>query len=185
MVVPKYLAYRHAQLADPNPHVMRVRLGYVKGLSTNFTRMAGEMAVNLQTGAYTTTLSGLTPLTTYAVWLVDRSESDLIPPTPDTLFRLLTFVAVGPTQLLSGNLGLLGLPLGLTLDRVFVTPGLLGRRRADRGTVTSSRRSSSALLTREYRHRRGPLHRNHTTPQPLSLVPDLLTQTDELPAFPG
>ena len=124
--MPKYLAYRSAQLADPNPDVMRVRLGYVKGLSTNFTKMTGEMAVNLQTGAYTTTLSGLTPLTTYALWLVDRSESDLIPPAPDTLFRLITFVAVGSTQLLSGNLGLLGLPLGLTIDRVVVTPGLLG-----------------------------------------------------------
>ena len=85
MFIPKYLAYRSAQLAAPNPHVMRVRLGYVKGLSTNFTKMTGEMAVNLQTGAYTTTLSGLTPLTTYAVWLVDRPESDLIPPPPDTL----------------------------------------------------------------------------------------------------
>ena len=40
--MPKYLAYRSAQLAAPNPHVMRVPLGYVKGLSTIFTRWPGK-----------------------------------------------------------------------------------------------------------------------------------------------
>ncbi len=183
--VPKYLAYRSAQLADPNPHVMRVRLGYVKGLSTNFTRMTGEMAVNLQTGAYTTTLSGLTPLTTYAVWLVDRSETDLIPPTPDTLFRLLTFVAVGPTQLLSGNLGLLGLPLGLTIDRVVVTPGLLGNgEQLAAGTVNVFQKIFFRRLSLENAGT-GTVLFNETTPPPnfAALVPDLAAETDELPPF--
>ena len=183
--VPKYLAYRNAQLADRNPHVMRVRLGFVKGVSTNFTRMAGEMAVNLQTGAYTTTLSGLTPLTTYAVWLVDRSESDLIPPTPDTLFRLVTFVAAGPTALLSGNLGLLGLPLGLTLDRVVVTPGLLGGgEQLAAGTVNVFQKIFFRRLSLENTGTGRVLFTETTPPPSLSaLVPDLAAQTDELPAF--
>jgi len=183
--MPKYLAYRSAQLADPNPNVMRVRLGYVKGLSTNFTKMTGEMAVNLQTGAYTTTLSGLTPLTTYAVWLVDRSESDLIPPTPDTLFRLLTFVAAGPTALLSGNLGLLGLPLGLTIDRVVVTPGLLGSgEQLAAGTVNVFQKIFFRRLSLENAGT-GTVLFNETTPPPslFALVPDLAAETDELPPF--
>ena len=183
--MPKYLAYRSAQLADPNPHVMRVRLGYVKGLSTNFTQMTGEMAVNLQTGAYTTTLSGLTPLTTYAVWLVDRSESELIPPTPDTLFRLITFVAIGPTALLSGNLGLLGLPLGLTIDRVVVTPGLLGGgEQLAAGTVNVFQKIFFRRLSLENAGA-GTVLFTETTPPPafFALVPDLAAQTDELPPF--
>jgi len=110
--VPKYLRYRTAQLASSTPDVLRIPLGNVKGLSTTFTRMAGEMAINLQTGAYTTSLNGLTPLTTYAVWLVDRTETDFIPPTPDALFRLTTFLAGGPTALLTGSLAL-SLPLGV------------------------------------------------------------------------
>ena len=77
--LPKYLSYRTQQLKSGTPHVMRIRLGYVKGLSRSFTAMVGEMAVNLQSGAFNVSLNGLTPLQTYTVWLVDRSESDLAP----------------------------------------------------------------------------------------------------------
>ena len=44
--------------------------------------MVGEATVNLETGAFNVSLSGLTPLTTYTVWLVDRTESLAIPPIP-------------------------------------------------------------------------------------------------------
>src|SRR6185436_8175580 len=43
--LPKYLAYREGQLASSDPDVMRIPLGYVKGLSTSFTSMAGEATV--------------------------------------------------------------------------------------------------------------------------------------------
>ena len=40
--LPKYLAYRDGQLASSTPDVMRIRLGYVKGLSTSFVNMVGR-----------------------------------------------------------------------------------------------------------------------------------------------
>ena len=183
--LPKYLAYRNAQLASPNPDVMRVPIGYVKGLSTNFTKMTGEMAVNLQTGTYTTTLSGLTPLTTYAVWLVDGSESSLIPPPPDLVSRLTTFLALGPTALLSGNLGLLGLPFGLTIDRVIVTPSILfGGEQQGAGTVNVFQKIFFRRLSLENAGT-GTVLFTETTPPPnyFALVPDLAAETDELPPF--
>jgi hypothetical protein len=122
--LPKYLAFRQAQLASSNPDVMRIKLGYVKGLSTSFVAMVGEMAVDLESGAYQVSLSGLTPLQTYTVWLADRSELDVIPPLTETVFKLVTFVAVGSSTLLTGQLGLL-LPFDFTIDRVMVAPGIL------------------------------------------------------------
>ena len=58
------------------------------------------MAVNLESGAFDLSLQGLTPLQTYTVWLVDRTESDLVPPVLDTVFGLVTFLAVGPSTVL-------------------------------------------------------------------------------------
>jgi cytochrome c peroxidase len=130
--LPKYLAYRTAQLSSGTPHVMRVKLGYVKGLSRSFNKMVGEAAINLASGATSVNLSGLTPFQTYTVWLVDRSESE--PPLPDTVAGLFTFLATGPTALLSGLLP--QLPLGFTIDRVVVTPGTLpGNEPLGAGTV--------------------------------------------------
>ena len=40
----KYVAFRAGQLASGAPQVLRVRLGYVKGLSRSFTAIAGELA---------------------------------------------------------------------------------------------------------------------------------------------
>ena len=178
--IPKYLAYRNAQLAAPNPHVMRVPLGYVKGLSTNFTRMAGEMTVNLETGAYTTSLSGLTPLTTYAVWLVDRSESGLIPPPPDLVSRLTTFLAVGPTALLSGNLGLGSAVWPHHRPHCRDAWHPVGRRAAGRGDGERLPEDIfQAFIARERGHRQGPLHRNHTATQPLCAGTDLAAETDD------
>jgi cytochrome c peroxidase len=119
--LPKYLAYRTAQLSSPTPHVLRIKLGYVKGLSRSFTSMVGEAAIDLGSGATSVKLSGLTPLQTYTVWLVDRTESN--PPVPDVVAGLFTFLATGPTALLSGLLP--QLPLGFTIDRLVVTPGTL------------------------------------------------------------
>jgi cytochrome c peroxidase len=122
--LPRYLAYRAGQLASGNPHVMRVKLGYVKGLSTSFVDMVGEMAVNLESGAFQVSLKGLTPGLTYSLWLVDQTESGLIPPAPDTVFRLATLVASGSSALLTGQLALI-LPFDFAIDRVAVVPGTL------------------------------------------------------------
>jgi cytochrome c peroxidase len=119
--LPKYLAYRSGQLASGTPDVMRIKLGYVKGLSRSFVSMVGEAAINLGSGAYTVNLKGLTPLTTYTVWLVDESETD---PALDTVAGLVTFLAGGTTAVLTGTIPLT-LPLGLTIDRVVVTPGII------------------------------------------------------------
>ena len=130
--LPKYLAYRTAQLSSPTPDVMRIKLGYVKGLSRSFTAMVGEAAINLGSGSTNVNLSGLTPFQTYTVWLVDRSESE--PPLPDIVAGLFTFLATGPTALLMGKLP--QLPLGFTIDRVIVTPGILpGNEPLGAGTV--------------------------------------------------
>ena len=120
--LPKYLNYRAQQLNSGTPDVMRVRLGFVKGLSTTFTKTVGEAAINLQSGAFTVSLNGLTPLQTYTVWLVDRTETEYIPPLPDTVFGLVTFLAVAPSALKTGVLPL-NLPIGMTIDRVVVAPG--------------------------------------------------------------
>ena len=50
--LPKYLAYRQGQLASSTPDVMRIRLGYVKGLSKSFVRWRGD-GHHLETGATT------------------------------------------------------------------------------------------------------------------------------------
>src|SRR5438034_6780957 len=69
--LPKYLAYRTGQLASSSPDVMRIKLGYVKGLSRSFESMVGDAAINLGSGAFTVNLDGLTPFQTYTVWLVN------------------------------------------------------------------------------------------------------------------
>ena len=71
----KYAAFRAGQIASGARHMLRVQLGYVKGLSRSFTSMAGEFAVNLDSGAFRLSLNGLTPSQTYGVWLVDAVET--------------------------------------------------------------------------------------------------------------
>ena len=120
--VPKYLAYRAQQLKSSTPQVMRIRLGYVKGLSRSFTAMAGEVAVNLGSGSFNVSLNGLTPQQTYSVWLVDRPARD--PALSDTVFGLVTFVASGASTVLKSTAPL-SLPAGFTIDRAVVVPGSL------------------------------------------------------------
>ena len=132
--LPKYLAFRDAQLASPTPDLLRIPLGNVKGLSTSFVSMTGEVTVNLQTGSYSISLNGLTPLTLYNVSLVDGATG-LIPGLLDTVFGLVSFLATGPTAVLSGVLPG-GLPLGFTIDRVLVaSSGLLGGEALGSGSV--------------------------------------------------
>jgi hypothetical protein len=173
--VPKYLAYRSAQLSSGTPHVLRIKLGYVKGLSRSFTSMVGEAAINLETGATSVNLSGLTPLQTYTVWLVDRTESDL--PAPDIVAGLFTFLATGPTALLSGLLP--QLPLGFTIDRVVVTPGILfGAEPLGAGTVNVFQRAFFRRVSLVNESSGVVLFNETTTPPPLfALVPALEFET--------
>src|SRR5438874_674768 len=119
VLLPKYLAFRTAQVASDSPDVMRIKLGYVKGLSRSFIFMAGEAAIDLGSGAFTVNLAGLTPLQTYTVWVVNHTDGD---PPLDTVVGLVTFVATQATSLLNGTLPV-NLPVGFTIDRVVVTTG--------------------------------------------------------------
>jgi cytochrome c peroxidase len=177
--LPKYLTYRARQLTGGTPDVMRIRLGYVKGLSRSFTKMSGEVAVNLSSGAFDITLNGLTPLQTYTVWLVDRAESDLIP--LDTVFGLVTFLAAAPSTLLRGALPL-SLPLGFTLDRVVVVPGLLSSSGAlAAGSVNVFQKIFFRRLSL-VNESSGKVLFQETTPAPrlAAVVPDIAAQTETL-----
>ena len=177
--LPKYLAYRDGQLASSTPDVMRIRLGYVKGLSRSFVNMVGEAAVNLESGAFQVSLSGLTPLQLYTVWLVDRTETELVPPLPDTVFGLVTFLAAGPTALLNGILPL-NLPPGLTIDRVVVSPGaLFGSEALGAGTVNVFQKIFFRRLSLENESTGEVLFEETTLPpNRFDLVPDLASETD-------
>ena len=130
--VPKYLEFRTSQLASGAPHLMRIKLGYVKGLSRSFTSMVGEARIALDAATFSVSLSGLSPLQTYTVWIVDRSELD---PLLDLPVGLSTFLATGPTALLTGILPTL--PLDFSIDGVVVGPGALwGVEPLGAGTVS-------------------------------------------------
>jgi hypothetical protein len=179
--LPKYLRYRAQQLNSATPHVMKIRLGYVKGLSKSFTSMVGQMDLDLQSGAYQVSLKGLTPGTTYSVWLVDRAESELI---PDTVFNLATFLPLGSSTLLTGVLGL-NLPPGLTIDRVVVAPGALwGGEALGAGTVNVFQKMFFRRLTL-VNEATGAVMFNETTLPPalFALVPELAAATDTLPSL--
>jgi cytochrome c peroxidase len=177
--LPKYLAYRNGQLGSSTPDVMRIRLGYVKGLSRSFINMVGEAAVNLESGAYDVRLNGLTPLQLYTVWLVDRTESELVPPPPDTAVGLVTFLAAAPVALLRGLLPL-NLPIGFTIDRIVVAPGVVfGTEPLAAGTVNVFQKiffRRSSLVNDST----GEVLFEETTPPPSRsyLVPDLAAETE-------
>ena len=71
----KYAAFRSRTLAGGDRQVLRVRLGYVKGLSRSFTALAGEFTLDLESAAFRVSLNRLTPQQTYGVWLVDGAET--------------------------------------------------------------------------------------------------------------
>ena len=179
--LPKYLKFRAQQLNSGTPDVMRVRLGFVKGLSTTFTKAVGEAAINLQSGAFTVSLNGLTPLQTYTVSLLDQAEIETVPPLPDTVVGLVTFLASGPTRLLTGVLPL-NLPPGFTIDRVAVVPATPpGTGPLASGSVNVFQKMFFRRLSL-VNESTGVTLFQETTPAPAlaALVPDLAAQTDAL-----
>jgi cytochrome c peroxidase len=177
--LPKYLAFRQQQLSSSTPDVMRIRLGYVKGLSRSFTSMVGDAAINLESGAFDVRLNGLAPLQTYTVWLVDRPELDSFVPLPDVVFSLVTFVAAGPSALLTGVLPS-NLPGGLMIDRVVVTPGVSwGAEPLGAGTVNVVQKIFFRRLSL-VNESTGAVLFEETTPAPTlsSLVPDIALETE-------
>ena len=119
----KYLQFRAQQLNDNQRHVLRIPLGQVKGLSRSFTGLAGDIAVNLESGAYRVSLNGLTPPATYSVWLVDRPESDDgTSPQSDAAIKLATIAAARASAIQTGEIPR-DLPTGFRIDRVVVVQG--------------------------------------------------------------
>lgn len=124
--VTKYVAFRDERLRRADPQVLRIGLGYVKGLSRSFTSMAGELAVDLESGAYTIRLRRLTPGETYSVWLVGEADGDGTQPVLDVAYRLATLTPAGASGLVNGVLSMddPAMPSGFTMDRVVVVPGV-------------------------------------------------------------
>jgi cytochrome c peroxidase len=182
--VPRYLAFRSAQLSSSTPHVMRVKLGYVKGLSRSFTNMVGEAAIDLESGAITINLSGLTPLQTYTVSLVDSADNLL--PLPDIVTGLVTFLATGPTALLNGLLP--ALSLLPTIDRVVVSEGLLFGQPLAAGTVNVFQKAFFRRVSL-VNESTGELLFDETTAPPalFDRIPPLEFETEDgsLPIVPG
>jgi cytochrome c peroxidase len=117
--VRKYLAFRAAQL-NGGATLLRVRLGYVKGLSRSFTSLAGEASFNLESGAFRIDLARLTPQAGYGVWLMDAAETEGV---PATAVKLATLTASGPAAVVSGTVDATALPAGFTVDRIVVADG--------------------------------------------------------------
>jgi len=182
VVLPKYLAFRSQQLGSASPDVMRVKLGYVKGLSRAFIAMNGEAAINLASGAFTINLAGLTPGSVYSVWLVDAPDIDGL---PDVTFSLGTILATGTTGLLSGAHGLNLLPPGFTIDRVAIVEGAAwGGQMLASGSVNVFQKMFFRRLSL-VNESTGAVLFDETTPAPslFAIVPDLVEETDALPPF--
>ena len=178
----KYLAFRAAQLASGAAQVLRVRLGYVKGLSRSFTSIVGEMTLDLESGTYRITLNSLTPAQQYGVWIVDGAEGDGVQTTPDAAIRLTTVLANAPSAVVTGSFGtsVPTLPPGFTIDRIVVAPGIV--------SPTAPLASGSVNVLQKIFFRRLSLldegagavvfQETTTAPRLATLVPDLTAQTD-------
>ena len=178
----KYVVFRAGQLAKSARHLLVVRLGYVKGLSRSFTSMAGEFAVDLDSGAFKLSLDSLTPSQSYGVWLVDAIETTDTQAASDTVVRLATVRATGATAAITGVLdpGALKLPPGFTIDRVVVAPGT--------ASPAAPLASGSVNVFQKIFFRRLSLLNDSTAsvlfeertaaPKLSNLVPDLAAETD-------
>src|SRR5436305_13037657 len=62
--LPKYLAFRTRQVASDSPDVMRIKIGYVKGLSRSFIFLAGSDDLDTGSGAISVTPEGFSELLT-------------------------------------------------------------------------------------------------------------------------
>jgi cytochrome c peroxidase len=179
----KYAAFRTAQLASSARQVLRVRLGYVKGLSRSFTAMAGEFTVNLESGAFRVTLNRLTPQQTYGVWLVDAAESRAA---SDTAVRFAIVRSTGTSAVVTGALdpSVLNLPAGFAIDRIIVAPGTVSPAAP---LATGSVNVFQKMFFRRLslvNESTGAVLLNETTAAPrlARLVADLVAETDaELP----
>jgi cytochrome c peroxidase len=181
--VRKYLAFRAAQLAGGAP-VLRVRLGYVKGLSRSFTSLAGDASFDLESGAFRIDLASLTRQAGYGVWLMDNAESDGV---PATAFRLAALTAPGPTATVTGTVDAAALPAGFTIDRIVVADGI--------DAPASPLASGSVNVFQKILLRRLSLvnesagavvfQETARTPRLASLVPDLAAQTGASPTATG
>jgi cytochrome c peroxidase len=113
----KYLAYRDQQIKAGNESVLRVGLGYVKGLSRSFNGMGGELAIDLTSGKYALSVSGLGRDLKASVWLLDEGTS----PDLDVSLKLLDVAGAGEARF-AGNVTPT-VPPGFAIDRVIVARG--------------------------------------------------------------
>ena len=175
----KYVAFRARTLNSGDRQVLRVRLGYVKGLSRSFTAIAGEFTVDLESAAFRASLNRLTPQQTYSLWLVDAAETSA---TQDAVARLATVQASSSSASVTGilNTAALKLPAGFTIDRIVVAPGT--------ASPAAPLASGSVNVFQKIFFRRLSLLNestdsvllNETTPVPslFNLVPDVAAETD-------
>ena len=176
--VRKYAAFRAGQLASSARQSLRIRLGYVKGLSRSFNAIAGEFSLDLASGAYNVSLNGLTPSQTYGVWLVDAGEGGV----EDVVIRLTSVRATSASAAATGVLNptALKLPAGFSINRVVVAPGTDSPREPlASGSVNVFQKiffrrlsllneSSDSVL----------LNETTSAPKLFDLVPDLVAETD-------
>ena len=112
--------YRTQRLKGADESVLRVRLGYVKGLSRSFTGIAGELAVDLNSGRFTLGLNRLDPGQTYSLWLVD--EADASAASDDISFKLADVQGHKAAATLTGDAAST-VPFGFSIDRVVLARG--------------------------------------------------------------
>ena len=181
-LVARYVDFRAQQLNSGNASVVRIPLGFVKGLSRSFTASNGEMTINLASGNFAVSLKRLTAGATYGLWLVDRPADDLLE-LPDVAVRLAVIrPLLGTTATASGSL-LLGLPLGFALDRVVLATGSASP--ADVVAAGSMNAFQKIFFRRQslVNEAAGKVSFAETLTAPLfsSLVPDLAAAIDALP----
>ena len=115
----KYLTYRMQRLRAGEESVLRVRLGYVKGLSRSFTGIAGELAVELDSGRFTLRLNRLDLGQTYSLWLVDEADASVA---SDAQFKLADVGGDKAAVSLTGSAAST-VPFGFSIDRVVLARG--------------------------------------------------------------
>lgn len=117
-----YEAFKNRQLRSTNPGVLEIKLGYVKGLSRSFTATAGNVSIDLRSGRYGVTLTGLSAGTTYDVWLVDEADLGAASDAPGDRALLLTRVVAQSSNAAARGYLDDAFTWGFALDRVIVTP---------------------------------------------------------------
>lgn len=71
-----YTRWKSAQAYDGNASLLRLPLGYIKGISSEFTQAKGNAILNLVTGSFVVDIAGLPAGQDSEVWLVDnRNDS--------------------------------------------------------------------------------------------------------------